>query len=80
MIKIQKKLNAIVIQIEKTETDMEKINFEKESIEDSFLDTLKNSNFLVLKCYKLALDFKNFFKNKGRIILSIILISFLILY
>ena len=67
------------IQINKTETDMKKINFEQESIEDSFLNTLKNSNFLVLKCYKLALEMNHFFKNKGRIIMSVILLSFIIL-
>ena len=60
-----------------TETDISKINFDKDSIGDKFLKTLKNSNFLVLKCYKLVLNLKNILKNKGRIIMTIIFILFL---
>ena len=60
-----------------TETDISKINFDKDSIGDNFLNTLKNSNFLVLKCYKLVLNLKNIFKNKGRIVMTIIFILFL---
>ena len=66
-------------QSENTETDLTKINFDKKDIGKNFLKTLTNSNFMVLKCYKLVIDFSNFFKNKGRIIMSIILISFIIL-
>ena len=61
-----------------TETDLEKINFDKEEIKKSFLTTITNSNFFVLKCYKLVIDFNNFFKNKGRIIITIILTFFII--
>ena len=60
-----------------TETDISKINFNKDSIRDNFLNTLKNSNFLVLKCYKLVLNFKKIFQNKGRIVMTIIFILFL---
>ena len=67
------------VQSESTETDLEKINFDKKKIGKSFLTTLTNSNFFVLKCYKLALNFSNFIKNKGRIIMSLIWISFVIL-
>ena len=66
------------IQKETIETDMEKIDFSKEEIANSFLMTLKNSNFLVLQCFKLALNFKNIFKNKGKITMSVIFILFLI--
>ena len=66
------------IQIETIETDMEKIDFSKEDITNSFLMTLKNSNFLVLKCFKLAFNLKNIFKNKGRTVMSIIFILFII--
>ena len=67
------------VQCESTETNVTNINFNKDSIASSFLSTLTNSNFLVLKCYKLVLDFSNFLKNKGRIIMSIILLLFIIL-
>jgi len=65
------------VQNKVTETDISKINFDKGSIGDNFLNTLKNSNFLVLKCYKLVLNIKNIFKNKGRIVMTIIFILFL---
>ena len=67
------------VQSESTETDMTKINFNKDNIGSSFLTTLTNSNFLVLKCYKLVLTLKNLLKNKGRIVMTVILSSFLFL-
>ena len=66
------------IQLESIKTDMDKIDFAKEEIANSFLMTLKNSNFLVLKCFKLAFNFKNTFKNKGRTTMSLIFILFII--
>jgi hypothetical protein len=66
------------IQLESIQTNMEKIDFSKEEIANSFLMTLKNSNFLVLKCFKLAFNFKNIFKNKGKTTMSIIFILFII--
>ena len=65
------------VQIEEIETNLTKINFDAKSIGQNFLKTLKNSNFLVLKCYKLALNFQNIFKNKGRIVMTIIFFLFL---
>ena len=67
------------VQIQSTETNITKIDFSPKDIASSFLNTLTNSNFLVLKCYKLAFNFENILKNKGRIIMSIIFISFIIL-
>ena len=66
------------IQTEKTITDISKLDFSKEELAKSFLKTFKNSNFMVLKCYKLVLTFDNIFKNIGRIILSIIYFLFII--
>ena len=54
-------------------------NIGAESFINDFIDTLKYSNYLVLKCYKLITNFKNLKKNIGFILMSIILISFLIL-
>ena len=47
--------------------------FTIKEIPDSFIKTLKNSNFVVLKCYELAFDFKDFGKNIGRIFMTIII-------
>ena len=46
------------VQLEKTITEIEKINFDPNELVDSFFSTLKNSNFLVLKCYKLIFSLK----------------------
>ena len=53
--------------------------FDKKEIEDSFFNTLSNSNFLVLKCYNLAFDLEKLFENKGRIMMTIFFILFIIL-
>ena len=52
--------------------------FNAKKIADSFFSTLKNSNFFVLKCYKLAIDLKSIFSNIGRIFMTIILMTSLI--
>ena len=52
--------------------------FERGIIADTFFNTLSNSNFQVLRCYKLALDLKTIFENYGRIIMTIIF--FLLLF
>ena len=41
-------------------------------IEESFFNTLSNSNFQVLKCYKLAIDLEKIYENIGRIIMTCI--------
>ena len=48
-------------------------------IKDSFFKTIKNSNFLVLKCYKLVFNIKNVSRNIGLIIMTIIFIISLFL-
>ena len=65
------------IQKNDTQTDISKIDFSSTNFVRSFISTLKNSNFLVMKCYKIAFNFLNFVKNKGRIIMTIIYILFL---
>ena len=66
-------------QTESIETNIDNINFDKKGIGNSFLSTLTNSNFLVLKCYKLALNLSKILKNKGQIIMSIIIFLYIIL-
>ena len=46
------------VQVEETITDVEKIKFDKNQLVNSFYTTLTNSNFLVLKCYKLVFSLK----------------------
>ena len=65
------------VQINNTETDTKKLVFGKE-IWNTFLKSIKNSNFLILKCYESAFDFTQLSKNIGRIIMTIISIIFLI--
>ena len=60
-------------------TDITKLHFDKDIIADSFIDTIKNSNFRVLKCYKVAIDLTTILSNKGRIILTLIFVLFLTL-
>ena len=71
------------IQPDDTNTNAPKPKFDKKDISDNFFKTLSNSNFLVLKCYKLAFDFSNFIENIGRIIMTLffgIIIVLLIIY
>jgi len=65
--------------VENTQVETNFDNIGAESFINDFIDTLKYSNYLVLKCYKLISNLKQFQKNIGSILMSIILISFLIL-
>jgi hypothetical protein len=55
------------------------IKFGIKLISDTFLETITNSNYIVLKCYKLAFDFSTIWTNIGRICMIIILLLSLIL-
>ena len=61
-----------------TDFSLENI-FKTKEIEQNFFDTLSHSNFRVLKCYKLILDFSKIKKNIGQILMSIIFIIIIIL-
>ena len=61
------------IQEESIITNLEDISFSKDEIIDAFMGALQNSNFMVLKCYKLLLDFPKLILNYGFIIMSVIL-------
>ena len=45
-----------------------------------FFKTLNNSNFRVLKCYKVAIDLNTIKENKGRLMMTLILFLFIILF
>ena len=67
------------IQKEEMNLELSQIKFDKNKMLDEFYDTLENSNFRVLKCYKLAFNYNLFIKNIGSIIMSILFDIFLIL-
>ena len=52
----------------------------KTVLKDSFLNTLSNANFQILRCYKLAIDLTAIFENIGRFIMTILLFSIVILF
>ena len=54
-------------------------NFSGKKLVINFWKTLKNSNFLVLKCYKVLLNFSNLIYNIGFIIMSTFLILSIII-
>ena len=64
------------IKIESIDSIINENNFSTKKLAKEFLTTITNSNFIVLKCYKLAFDFNKIFKNIGRIIMSIIFIFY----
>ena len=45
---------------------------EKDKLQESFFNTISNSNFKVMKCYKMAIDLKTIWINIGRIIMTFI--------
>ena len=70
------------IQYKSIETNITKIKFVNKAVE-VFINTIANSNFEVLKCYKLPFNFKTFSKNIGQILMTIIYIInlfFLMIY
>ena len=67
------------IQTENTTLDTEDIIFMKNFLVKSFYVTLSNSNFRVMKCYKLLFSIKGQINNLGSIILFAIIFIFIIL-
>ena len=68
--------------IEENSDDLKDLDIENyfspKQIQNSFYNTLTNSNFRILKCFKLLLTFK-FKENKGEIIMTSVLLIFIIL-
>ena len=59
--------------------NVKNLKFYKKEISESFFNVISNSNFQVLKCYKLAFYLKKFFNNIGRIIMTILIIILIVL-
>ena len=69
------------IQSKDSEIDLNiQSKFNMKGMTDIFFNYLNNSNFRVLKCYKVAFDFSNIIENIGRIIMSAILLIFIALF
>ena len=67
------------VQDSKTVTDITKLNFDEYGIKDAFFHTLNNSNFRVLKCYKLVFSKNGQKNNIGSYIMSGICFLFIVL-
>ena len=67
------------VQTEETKLDISNLEFNKNEMLDEFYETLQNSNFRVLICYKLVYNLKVFIKNIGSIIMTILFALFLTL-
>ena len=67
------------IQTGETKTNVEDIEFNKKELASNFYKTLTNSNFRVLKCYKLVFSKKGQKNNIGSYTMSVITFIFIIL-
>ena len=67
------------VQTEETKTNVDEIEFNKKEMFSSFYKTLTNSNFLVLKCYKLVFSKKGQNNNIGSYIMSAMTLIFIVL-
>ena len=65
--------------IKSTSADSSSGDIDEKEFKNSFISTLLNSNFIILKCIKTAFNFKNIFTNKGRIAMTIIIFFFIII-
>ena len=70
---------SCTVQASKTVTDIDKLNFDENDIADQFFKTLNNSNFRVLKCYKLVFSKEGQQNNIGSFIMSGISFLFIVL-
>ena len=52
---------------------------DKKDFKDSFVSTLLNSNFIILKCFKLVFSTKHIFSNEGKIIMTIIIFFYIVI-
>ena len=69
-----------VIQKSNANLDITDLESGKNILEESFINTLSNSNFQILRCYKLAIDLSAIFENIGRIIMTVLLFLILVLF
>ena len=66
------------VQISETINDISKISFDKKELLDSFYSVLKNSNFLVLKCFKLVFSLIGQKNNYGSYMMTGFMVLFIV--
>ena len=68
------------VQTSETITNIDEIHFEDSSLTGEFYNTLNNSNFRVLKCFKLVFSIKGQKKNIGSYLMTVFCLIFIILF
>ena len=66
-------------QTNSTKTSLSNIEFYSSFLFNSFFNTIKISNFMVMKCYKLFFSFKDLFKNVGKILMFLLYLVYIVL-
>ena len=66
-------------QVNSTKTSLSNIEFYSSFLFNSFFNTIKISNFIVVRCYKLFFSLKDFFKNIGKILMFILYITYIVI-
>ena len=64
------------IQTNEIEIDLSEIKFDSNKMVADFYETIKNSNFRVLKCFKLVYNIRVFLKNYGSMIMTFLYLLF----
>ena len=65
--------------VQSTSSETSSLKLDKDELKNSFINTILNSNFIILKCIKMAFNFKNILTNQGRIAMSIIVFFFFVI-
>ena len=68
------------VKVNKVKSVKKEVKFKPKKCYESFIDVLKNSNYEVFKCYKLAFDINIFNSNLGNIIILFYFLIFFICY
>ena len=74
----KKAICRCVVQKEETVMDTSQVSFTREDFGDSFFKTIENSNFLVMKCYKLVFSIEGLSNNIGSYIIFCFTFLFII--
>ena len=64
--------------IRSTSIEVNEEEFDKNELKNSFTSTILNSNFIILKCIKMAFTLDHILTNKGRIVMSVIIFFFFV--
>ena len=76
----KKAICRCAIQNEETVKDASQTSFTREDLGDSFYKTIENSNFLVMKCYKLVFSIEGQLNNIGSYIIIFFIFLFILFF